>query len=47
MRTWVVGEGEGGHFGLWLSEPLGRQAKGLGALRGDNGAPQEIMSYDL
>lgn len=43
----VVGEREGGHFGLWLSEPLGRQAKGLGALRGSNGAPQEIMSYDL
>lgn len=47
MRTWVVGEGEGGHFGLWLSEPLGRQAKGLGTLRGSYGAPQEIMSYDL
>lgn len=30
---------EGGHFGLWLSEPLGRQAKGLEALRGGIGAP--------
>lgn len=47
MRTWVVGEGEGGHFGLWLNEPLGRQAKGLGALGGGDGVPQEIMSYDL
>lgn len=47
MRTWVVDEGEVGHFGLWLSEPLGRWAKGLGALREGNGAPQEIMSYDL
>ena len=36
----------GGHFGLWLSEPLGRRAKGLGALRRGDGAPQ-IMRCDL
>lgn len=36
----------GGHFGLWLTEPLGRQAKGLGALRGSDGVPQGVMSDD-